>query len=71
LSRTPGGVTRPAPLQGEHSLEVFRELLAMTEDEYAALVAAEISGVGPALRVEAPDERSTASPTLGASPAPI
>ena len=48
LSRTPGGVTRHAPLQGQHSLEVFRELIDMSDEEYASLVSAEISGVGPA-----------------------
>ncbi len=48
LSRTPGGITRPAPLQGEHSWEVLRELLGMTEAQYRALVDAEISGTGPA-----------------------
>jgi crotonobetainyl-CoA:carnitine CoA-transferase CaiB-like acyl-CoA transferase len=47
LSRTPGGVTRAAPLQGEHSFEVFAELLGTSEAEYAALVDAEISGIGP------------------------
>ncbi len=47
LSRTPGGVTRPAPLQGEHSFEVFQELIGMTAAEYAKLVEAEVSGAGP------------------------
>jgi len=47
LSRTPGGMTRPAPLQGEHSFEVFRELLGMSHAEYAALVEAGVSGTGP------------------------
>lgn len=48
LSRTPGGVTRHAPLQGQHSLEVFRELIDMSDAEYEKLVQAEISGIGPA-----------------------
>ena len=47
LSHTPGGVLRPAPLQGEHNYEVFRELLGMSEAEYAALLDAEITGCGP------------------------
>jgi len=47
LSRTPGGMTRPAPLQGEHSFEVFRELLGMSHADYAALVEAGVSGTGP------------------------
>ncbi len=47
LSRTPGGVTRHAPLQGQHSLEVFRQLIDMSDEEYAKLVEAEISGIGP------------------------
>lgn len=48
LSRTPGGVTRPAPLQGQHSFEVFNELLGMSQPQYQALVDAQISGSGPA-----------------------
>lgn len=48
LSRTPGGVVRPAPLQGQHSFEVFSELAAMTQATYDDLVAREITGVGPA-----------------------
>ena len=47
LSRTPGGFTRHAPLQGQHSLEVFRQLIDMSDEEYAKLVEAEISGIGP------------------------
>jgi crotonobetainyl-CoA:carnitine CoA-transferase CaiB-like acyl-CoA transferase len=47
FSRTPGGVVRPAPLQGEHSLAVFRRLLGMSEQEYETLVAAEVTGMGP------------------------
>ena len=36
---------RPAPLLGEHSREVFAELLGMTDEEYEALVAAGVSGI--------------------------
>ena len=46
FSRTPGGVTRPAPVQGEHNLEVFSELLGMSEDEYDTLARDGVSGVG-------------------------
>lgn len=38
---------RPAPLHGEHSFEVFHELLGMTKTEYDDLVASGISGMGP------------------------
>jgi crotonobetainyl-CoA:carnitine CoA-transferase CaiB-like acyl-CoA transferase len=44
LSRTPARDVRPSPLLGEHSREVFAELLGMTNDEYEALVAAGVSG---------------------------
>ena len=40
-------VERPSPLQGEHSFEVFSELLGMDRDEYEKLVAENISGEGP------------------------
>ncbi len=36
-----------APLQGEHSYEVFQELLGMDEDAYASLCEKEITGMGP------------------------
>jgi benzylsuccinate CoA-transferase BbsF subunit len=52
LSRTPIGPIRPAPLQGEHSFEVFRSLIGMRVAEYDALVAAEVSGSGPTARHE-------------------
>jgi len=48
LSRTPGGVTRHAPLQGEHSFDVFQRLLGMDESEYQRLVNLEVTGKGPA-----------------------
>ena len=48
LSRTPGGITSHAPLQGEHSFEVFRRLLGMDESEYQRLVDLEVTGQGPA-----------------------
>ena len=37
LSRTPARVTKAAPELGEHTNEVLRELLSMTEEEIAAL----------------------------------
>ncbi|MDA1075696.1 MAG: CoA transferase, partial [Proteobacteria bacterium] len=47
LSKTPGGVTRPAPLQGQHSAEVFSTLAALSESEYGDLVERGLSGTGP------------------------
>lgn len=47
FSRTPARVTRPAPLQGEHNLEVFAELLGMSEAEYVMLATLGVTGVGP------------------------
>ena len=44
FSRTPADDIRPAPLLGEHTLEVMQELLGSTADEYDALVAAGVSG---------------------------
>ena len=46
LSRTPGGVTRHAPLQGQHSFEVFDRFLGLGRHEYDALVQRGISGKG-------------------------
>lgn len=37
LSRTPGQLTRPAPLLGEHTEQVCREELGLSESEIAAL----------------------------------
>lgn len=39
---------RHAPLQGQHSLEVFRQLLGMSDEKYDDLCRREISGSGPA-----------------------
>lgn len=47
FSRTPGGVTRAAPLQGQHSFEVFNRLTGMTESEYQRLVELGVTGRGP------------------------
>jgi crotonobetainyl-CoA:carnitine CoA-transferase CaiB-like acyl-CoA transferase len=46
LSRTPGAVTHPSPCLGEHSAEVLAEL-GVGPEEYAALVAAGVTGEGP------------------------
>jgi crotonobetainyl-CoA:carnitine CoA-transferase CaiB-like acyl-CoA transferase len=50
LSRTPGGITRHAPLQGQHSFEVFETFLGMDEAKYRALCDAGISGTGPSTK---------------------
>jgi len=47
FSRSQIATPRPAPLQGEHSFEVFSELVGMTEADYQALCEREISGTGP------------------------
>lgn len=47
FSRTPGGVTRSAPLQGQHSREVFGTLAGLTDAEYERLVAKGVTGRGP------------------------
>jgi crotonobetainyl-CoA:carnitine CoA-transferase CaiB-like acyl-CoA transferase len=47
LSTTPGGVTRPAPLQSEHSLEVLSALAGLSESEYRDLVDRGLTGTGP------------------------
>ena len=36
-SRTPGRVTRPGPLMGEHNDEIFGEWLGLSEAERATL----------------------------------
>lgn len=47
FSRSGRAPVRPAPLQGEHTLEVLAELLGTTPEEYEQLVAAGVSGGGP------------------------
>jgi crotonobetainyl-CoA:carnitine CoA-transferase CaiB-like acyl-CoA transferase len=47
LTRTPGGVTRPAPRLGEHSREVFARFLGMDDAEYERLVSLGVTGEGP------------------------
>ncbi|CAM5620116.1 Formyl-CoA:oxalate CoA-transferase [Streptomyces alboniger] len=39
LAATPGSLTRPAPLLGQHTDEVLRELLGLTDEQLAALTA--------------------------------
>ncbi|MGW1814963.1 CoA transferase [Streptomyces sp. NPDC002125] len=39
LAATPGGLDRPAPLLGQHTDEVLRELLDLTDEQLAALTA--------------------------------
>ena len=46
LSRTPGAVVSHAPLQSQHSFEVFNGYLGMTEERYAELVERGITGKG-------------------------
>jgi crotonobetainyl-CoA:carnitine CoA-transferase CaiB-like acyl-CoA transferase len=41
LSGTPGRISRPAPLLGEHNQYVFGELLGLPEAEIRRLVEAE------------------------------
>jgi crotonobetainyl-CoA:carnitine CoA-transferase CaiB-like acyl-CoA transferase len=47
MANTPLPPWEPAPLHGEHSLEVFQQELGLTEETYAALAAAGITGCGP------------------------
>jgi len=47
LSRTPGGVTGPPPVLGQHTYEVLSSLLGLSQDELNELAAAEVI-VGPA-----------------------
>jgi crotonobetainyl-CoA:carnitine CoA-transferase CaiB-like acyl-CoA transferase len=50
LSKTPGGVTRPAPLQGQHSFEVFKALADMSVAEFESLEQQGLTGTGPTTR---------------------
>jgi crotonobetainyl-CoA:carnitine CoA-transferase CaiB-like acyl-CoA transferase len=47
MARTTLPAWKPAPLHGEHSLEVFQQELGLGEPEYDALVRAQITGCGP------------------------
>ena len=47
FSHTPVSVSRHAPLQGQHSFEVFRDLLGMTKRRYRELVVQGVTGKGP------------------------
>ena len=48
MANTPLPPWGPSPLHGEHSLEVLQQELGLSEQAYAALVAAGITGCGPA-----------------------
>jgi crotonobetainyl-CoA:carnitine CoA-transferase CaiB-like acyl-CoA transferase len=47
MASTPLPPWGPAPRHGEHSLEVLQQELGLSEQEYAALAAAGITGCGP------------------------
>ncbi len=47
LCTTPAVIERPAPLYGQHTDEVFRELLGLTGDEIDALRAAGVTSIDP------------------------
>ena len=42
LSATPGRIRRPSPGLGEHNEAVYRELLGLTAERYAALKASRV-----------------------------
>lgn len=42
LSRTPGGPRRAAPMLGEHNEAIFKEMLGVTDDEFADMAASEV-----------------------------
>ena len=46
LTQSPGDITRHAPLQGQHSWEVFHDLLDMSRPRYEELCAMGITGKG-------------------------
>jgi crotonobetainyl-CoA:carnitine CoA-transferase CaiB-like acyl-CoA transferase len=46
LSETPGSVRTPAPMQGEHTAEVLRDVLGLAADEIVALRKAGVIGDG-------------------------
>lgn len=47
FSRTPAGVTRAAPLQGQHSRAVLTSLGGLSDADYERLVARGVTGRGP------------------------
>jgi crotonobetainyl-CoA:carnitine CoA-transferase CaiB-like acyl-CoA transferase len=47
LSATPAVIERPAPLYGQHTDEVLRELLGLTGDEIDALRHAGVTSIDP------------------------
>ena len=47
LGRTPAAVTRPAPLQGQHTAEVLARFLGTSAEEYEELVRKGVTGSGP------------------------
>jgi crotonobetainyl-CoA:carnitine CoA-transferase CaiB-like acyl-CoA transferase len=42
MSRTPGGPERPAPLLGEHTMYVAKDIIGLGDDEIADLVANQV-----------------------------
>ena len=44
MSKTPLKVTRPAPLQAEHSFEVLNRILGTTGERYDELLASKVTG---------------------------
>lgn len=52
FARTPIQVTRPSPLLGQHSADVFERYLGISPEEYAELVERGVSGEGPPDSVE-------------------
>jgi crotonobetainyl-CoA:carnitine CoA-transferase CaiB-like acyl-CoA transferase len=47
LSATPAVIERPAPLYGEHTAQVLRERLGLTDDDIAELQAAGVTSTEP------------------------